>query len=125
MSVRWRVEALAAWPYPDTSARKSSGVFRGSWDNTMRLLRGEADRLGAAEPIVLQLVCDAADVRQDGMLRARAMVRHPGVIVTLATSAGPLVFATDKYEQRYSSDLVRRVPRLARQQRVPVVRLGR
>lgn len=106
MSVRWRIEALGAWPYPDTQARQSSGVFRADWDNTLRLLRSEADQLGAGEPIGLQLVCDAGDVRVDGMLRARAQVRHPGVIVTLSTESGPLVFATDQYEARWTGHLL-------------------
>lgn len=106
MRVRWRIEALPAWPYPDTEARQSSGVFRAGWDDTLRLLRDEADQVGAAESILLQLVCDATDLRQDGMLRARAQVRHPGVIVTLSTERGPLVFGTDQYEHRWSGYLL-------------------
>lgn len=94
-SGRW-----GAWPHPPTPGRLSSAVFRAGWDDTVVLLAEEAGHLGALHPIVLQLVCDPSQVRRDGMLRARAQVDHPGVIVTL-TSPGrpPLVFATDTYDQ--------------------------
>lgn len=106
MNPRWTIKALATWPYPSTEARQSSGVFRAGWDDTLRLLRDEADRIGGIEPITLQLVCDPADLRADGMLRARAHVRHPGVLVTLSTETGPLVFASDRYENRWTGDLL-------------------
>jgi hypothetical protein len=103
----FQIRALAAWPYPDSAERLSSATFRARWDDTVALLRDEADWLGALEPIVLQLVCDPADLRRDGMLRARAAVRHPGVIVTLATrDRGSLVFATDMYVQCYGQAML-------------------
>jgi hypothetical protein len=78
-------------------------VFRAKWDATLKLLQYEVEQLDA-DLFVVQVVVDEADLRQDGMLRTRAVVRHPGAVVSLDSKHGPLRFACDTYEQRYYSD---------------------
>jgi hypothetical protein len=103
---RWQIEPLGQRaPRPVTTDRRPSGVFRASWDDTLRLLLDETGQLGRTGPVVLQLDADRSDIRVDGMLRARAHVEHPGVVVSFTSRFGPLTYATDAYEQRWSGDL--------------------
>jgi len=105
-SPTWRIEPLGPWTRPVTQDRRSSGVFRASWDATLRLLLDEIDRLDPAGPIVLAVDVQRADLRLDGMLKARAQVGFCGVVVAFTSRhLGPLSYATDAYEPRYSSDL--------------------
>jgi hypothetical protein len=93
---------LPAWTDPQTMNRRPN-PFRAPWDATLRLLRDEADHLGASE-VVVQVVASEADVRQDGMLRARAAVGHPGAVVSMDTRHGPLRYATDRFRGQYHSN---------------------
>jgi hypothetical protein len=103
---RWRIEPLGLWaPRPVTTDRRSSAVFRASWDDTLRLLLDEADALGRTGPLVLQVAADVTDIRQDGMLRARARVTFPGVVVSFGSRFGPLEYATDAYDQQWTGTL--------------------
>jgi hypothetical protein len=71
--------------------------------DTLDLLGSEAEKLGA-KLVVLQIDADETDIRRDGMLRARAKVGHPGVVVSFNSKYGPLRYATDAYEQQYSTE---------------------
>jgi hypothetical protein len=102
--MRYTFRPLAAWTDPETPDRRSSNVFKADWDSTLRLLRFEAEQLDASS-MVVQVVTTEADLRQDGMLRTRAQVLHPGAVVSLDTPRGPLRFATDMYEQRWGYGL--------------------
>ncbi|MGH8575602.1 MAG: molecular chaperone DnaJ [Gammaproteobacteria bacterium] len=105
---RWQIEPLGrSWsPRPVTANRQSSGMFRASWADTLKLLLFEVGELGGTGAVAIQLDADPADIRQDGMLRARARAGDfPGVIVSFASKHGPLSYATDAYEQRWSGDL--------------------
>lgn len=99
--------ARSAWTDPRTpkDERRSAATFRASWADTQVLLRGEADYLDAHQ-VVIEVVCDEADLRQDGQPRARARVRHEGAVVHLdSASRGPMRIACDTYEERWSSDV--------------------
>jgi hypothetical protein len=102
--MRYTFRPLAAWTDPETERRQSANVFKADWDSTLRLLRFEAEQLESTS-MVVQVVTAEADLRQDGMLRTRAQVLHPGAVVTLDTPRGPLRFATDMYEQRWGYGL--------------------
>ncbi|WP_447643191.1 hypothetical protein [Nocardioides zeae] len=75
--------------------------FRASWRDTLELLGYELDLLSARD-VVLEVDVTEGDVRLDGMLRANARVGHPGVRIAFESSVGPLVYATDRYEARWS-----------------------
>lgn len=75
--------------------------FRASWRDTLELLGYELDLLSARD-VVLEVDVTEGDVRLDGMLRANARVSHPGVRIAFDSSVGPLVYATDRYEARWS-----------------------
>jgi hypothetical protein len=102
--VRYEIQPLGSWTDPVTADRRSSCIFSASWQSTLDLLAYEARHLGA-ELLVLQVDVAEADVRRDGMLRARAKVGFPGVVVSFESHHGPLRYATDAYEPRYSGDM--------------------
>lgn len=106
MTVVWQVEPLGVWDREPTGDRRSSGVFRTSWQATLDLLRREVELLDPVGAVVLRVDAAADDIRRDGLLRARARVDFPGVAVAFTSaSRGPLSFASDMYEQRYYNDL--------------------
>jgi hypothetical protein len=101
--MQYQIRPLVSWTDPVTEARLSSGVFRASWDTTLALLQDELECLGREGPVVLQLDVKQADVRADGMLKARARVGDfPGVVISFTSRFGPLRYATDAYEQRWA-----------------------
>jgi hypothetical protein len=104
--MRWEIRPLGPWLGPVTGDRKSSGAFKAHWDQTLALLDDEVEALGCDGPVVIQIDVLAVDLRADGMLRTRARVGNfPGVIVSFKSRHGPLRYATDAYEQRWSGNL--------------------
>lgn len=103
--LKYQIRPLGQWTDPVTVFRKPSSVFRASWDDTLTLLRDEAEHLDAVFPIVIQVDITELGLRQDGMLRTRARVGSPGVVVSFRSKHGPLRYATDAYEQSYVSSL--------------------
>lgn len=101
---RFQIRPLGLWDRPTTDPRAGSGRFRASWDDTINLLVTEVEHLDG-DLIVVQVDADPSDLRRDGMLRARAQVRFPGVKVSFQSKHGPLTYATDAYEQRWSGDM--------------------
>lgn len=77
--------------------------FSATWSATKSLLLDEADKLGAPE-VVVQLAIDESDLRNDGKLRAHTKARHPGVIVSVDSTTGPLSFPCDRFHARYYGD---------------------
>jgi hypothetical protein len=104
--MRWQIRPLGPWLGPVTAGRRSSGAFRASWDDTLALLDSEVTALGGEGPVIVQVDVKDIDVRVDGMLKSRARVGDfPGVIVSFESRHGPLRYATDAYEQRWSGSL--------------------
>ncbi len=101
MPDRWQIRPLGNWTDPVTEARRGSHLFRAGWDASLELLQREADYLDVTGPIVLQVDVQQGDIRADGMLKARAHVGFPGVIVSFASRFGPLRYATDAYDRWY------------------------
>lgn len=99
--MRWEIRPLGHWTDRETPNRQSTGVFRATWDSTLELLAYETEALGA-ELVVIQVDAEATDIRRDGMLKARARVGHPGAVVSFTSDHGPLRYAADRYEQRWS-----------------------
>jgi hypothetical protein len=46
---------------------------------------------------VIELALDEGDIRLDGLPRAHARPRHPGVIVSFDSKHGPLGYGTDAF----------------------------
>lgn len=101
---RFEIRPLGIWDRPVTENRASSGRFRSTWDQTVDHLTGEVEHLGGTL-IIVQIDADANEIRRDGMLRARARVGFPGVKISFESTHGPLTYATDAYEQRWSGDM--------------------
>jgi hypothetical protein len=94
--VRYEFRPLAAWPDPVTRDRQR-GPFSAPWAKTLALLGRETEYLGA-QIVVLQVDAPAGQIRNDGMLYARARVDFPGVRIAFNSVHGPLTYATDRYD---------------------------
>jgi hypothetical protein len=104
VTARFQVRPLGVWGRPVTESRTPSNRFSASWDDTIRLLLFEVDRLDG-DLIVVQVDGDPGDIRGDGMLRTRARVGFPGVRVSFRSRYGPLTYATDAYEGMFYGDM--------------------
>lgn len=67
------------WPRDLTKFRVRS-QFKANYNDTLYLLDGELYKL-SAKNIVLQVALDESEIRLDGLPRANATPRHPGVIL--------------------------------------------
>ncbi|MFB9926043.1 hypothetical protein ACFORO_12310 [Amycolatopsis halotolerans] len=102
--MQWQIEPMPRWPYPETVSRRWN-PFRAKFDATLELLADELDHLKVSGAVAVRVVAAEADVRRDGMLRARAEVRHPGVAVSFASAKfGPLTYPCDAFKGRYYGD---------------------
>lgn len=95
--MKYEIRPLGHWTDPVTEPRRSSATFRAAWTDTLKLLERETELLGATL-VVIQIDADDTDIRRDGMLRARARVDHPGVVISFNSTHGPLRYATDTYD---------------------------
>jgi hypothetical protein len=102
--VRYIIRPLGPWLDPVTENRRSASAFRASWEDTLALLSYEVELLGG-DDIVLQIDVQDGELRRDGMLRTNALVKFPGVRVSFTSIHGPLTYATDAYEKRWSGGL--------------------
>lgn len=102
--MRYIIRPLGPWLDPVTENRRSASAFRASWEDTLALLSYEVELLGG-DDIVLQVDVQDAELRRDGMLRTNAVVKFPGVRVSFTSMHGPLTYATDAYEVRWSGGL--------------------
>lgn len=98
---RWQMEPLSEWRWSETKVRKSN-PFRSTIEQTMAKLTEEAERLKIDGTLAIHVVTDTPnDVRRDGLLRARAQVRHPGVAVSFMSKLGALTYPCDAFVNRY------------------------
>lgn len=107
--MRWQIEPMPSWPYPETRVRRSS-PFSVGWDDTLVLLERELDALGVHGAVAIRVVGSPADVRRDGMLRANARLAHPGVALSFESRHGPLTYPCDTFG---ASPSLHRTARLA------------
>lgn len=102
--MQYTMRPLGAWTDPVTDPRQSTGIFKATWPRTLQDLDFELKQLEATH-VVFQVDAAEDDIRLDGMLRAQAKVTFPGVRLAFESKLGPLIYATDAYEQRGNSDL--------------------
>lgn len=100
----WQIETMTAWPYPETSGRRYN-PFRAPFATTLTQLESELVHLQVRGAVAVRVVADEADVRRDGMLRAKARTRHPGVALSFTSaSLGALTYPCDGFVSRGYSD---------------------
>jgi len=92
---------LTTWPgdplTPDGARRRSQ--FKAGIGATERLLSRELHMLRAG-PTVVELAIDASEFRRDGLPYARAVARHPGIVLSITASKhGALRYATDVFDR--------------------------
>lgn len=90
-----RIAPLVSWPGVPTKDRQKSR-FDSTYSQTLNLLERELGMLGARE-VVIQVDCDASQVRLDGRLRADARLRGPGVVLSFELDKQPVSFPCDRY----------------------------
>lgn len=104
--MQWQIEPMASWPYRDTAGSRKTNPFRAKFDDTLRLLEDELEHLGVVDAVAVRVVAREADVRRDGMLRAKAQVLHPGVALSFRSStAGDLTYPCDQFHGRWYGDV--------------------
>jgi hypothetical protein len=86
MTLDYKVRAVDVWPGEATpSWKRSRSPFKTIWTKVMKDLAREVRMLGGRE-VLLRLDIADKDIRQDGLLRADARPRSPGVIVEFTAS---------------------------------------
>lgn len=97
-NLAYQIEPMPHWPYRETArGQRQANRFRASYDDTLRLLSDELKMIGTTGAVAIRVVADAADVRKDGMLRTRALVRHSGVAVSFTCRYGALTYPCDTF----------------------------
>lgn len=99
--MRYEIRPLGDWP--NKTPHGKPNPFRAKWSGTLGLLARETAHLGA-QLVVIQVDAKESEIRNDGMLYARAKVGYRGVRISFESKHGPLTYATDVYESRYYDD---------------------
>jgi hypothetical protein len=88
---------IERWLGPSTPSRRYS-PFRASYSQTLALLDRELRALRASR-VVIQLALEESDIRLDGLPRASARPKHPGVILAFHSDKHgmDLQYALDAY----------------------------
>lgn len=98
---RMTLRPIDQWPGTETRNRERS-QFSAPWSATLELLDRELFNLGPGRQYptsILQIAMRERDFRIDGMPRANAVASHPGVIVNVESTKGPLSFPCDKFDR--------------------------
>lgn len=92
----YRFRPISTWPGDLTKHRRTS-PFRAGHDVTLRQLGRELEDLRAKD-VVVELAVREADLRIDGMPRARSRSpEHPGCVLSFDSKHGPLRYACDAF----------------------------
>jgi len=87
---------IRQWPGQMTKSRSRS-PFSAKWSDTLTLLRAELKHL-SAKKIVLQVAVSEGQIINDGSRPyADAKPTHPGVILSLESKVGPVLFSCDRF----------------------------
>lgn len=88
---------ISTWPGERTKEwERKRAQFRSSWSKNMKDLERELRFLGV-KSVVFEADTDESQIRLDGMLRADAKVRSPGIIVSFESKHGPLRYPCDAF----------------------------
>lgn len=86
------------WPSEHKAAVAVRSLFRAPYTDTMELLRREIEMLDGRHPVVM-LDLGESEIRRDGLPRAGARPRSPGVIVAFESKYGPLKYLCDRFTE--------------------------
>jgi hypothetical protein len=89
------VRPISSWPGEMPREHRWS-QFKAPVAATWQLLARELEHLGARQ-VVVELAITEADLRLDGLTRARAIASHPGVVISFESRHGPLRYATAEF----------------------------
>ncbi|WP_206489300.1 molecular chaperone DnaJ [Rhodococcus sp. KRD162] len=90
---------IERWPAPPNKTPGPS-PFSAPWRSTLQLLDRELRAIGTGNrpaTAILQIAMREQDFRLDGLPRANAVPTHPGVILSIESSKGPLSFPCDRF----------------------------
>lgn len=89
---------LSGWPGARTPPHKQRrAAFRAKWSDTVQLLEAELDAIGARD-VVLELDITDRDISASGWVRATAVPRTAGAILSFRhPQAGPLRYPCDRF----------------------------
>lgn len=93
--MQYQFRPIDQWPGQRKNNRKKS-PFGASFNRTLQDLDRELRHLGAKN-IVIQAAVTEDDIRLDGMLRAGASPRSPGIILSFESKIGWLSYPCDTY----------------------------
>lgn len=82
--MEYKFRSLPLWPHPTTDRRQSDYIFKAHFDDTLRKLGYEIDRVDGYD-VVIAAGFAPTDMRLDGMPRADArQPGHPGVEISFS-----------------------------------------
>lgn len=91
------VRPIEAWPGEQTKTPVRSR-FDTPHNETLRLLERELNHL-RARTVVVQAFVTESDLRNDGMIRANARPRRPGIVLSFESKHGPLSYPCDTFDR--------------------------
>lgn len=94
-----RLRPIQSWPGEQTATRRMA-QFSAPWRSTLELLTREVIHLerSGGPGSVLQIAVQERDLRiSDGMPKAHAKMAHPGVIVSIESTHGPMSLPCDTF----------------------------
>lgn len=96
--IPYTVRPLDPWVGPRTADRRKSPFGRVTLTSTLALMSHELRQIGA-DRWVLQIDVEERWINKDGTLHARANPFSPAIRVSFTSQHGPLMYATDRFEQ--------------------------
>lgn len=91
------VRPIQQWPGKLRTSRARSN-FSAPWRSTLLLLDKEITAIGGRR-VVLQVAIPEQQFRLDGYPRAQAVQEHPGVVLALQSTHGPLQYPCDAFDR--------------------------
>lgn len=91
------VRPIQQWPGKLRTSRARSN-FSAPWRSTLLLLDKEISAIGGRR-VVLQVAIPEQQFRLDGYPRAHAVQEHPGVVLALESTHGPLQYPCDAFDR--------------------------
>lgn len=99
----WQIEPLGPWHRPVTEPRLPAYRFSASWSDTMGLLETELRHLDVDGTVAIRVDVQRGAIRRDGMLKADARVKFPGIAISFTCRHGALTYATDAYDHWHAN----------------------
>lgn len=97
MSLTYQFRPISSWPgKPTPNDARRRATFSAGWTATLRLLEAELGHLDGSS-VVIEADCDQSAIKLDGMFRAGAKLRGPGVVISFGSRVGALRYPCDTF----------------------------